>query len=189
VTVSTRFNFPSSRTLLSPSSRGFSTKLSSTIWSSALESVTNTLSAMEPSLSADSKTIINWCLDTFRPTRFYTERLGLPQTEYSKSQRGTPEFEGNRASQCKDLYKLVMKAVNKVADDYHTKEELNNAVAKQDDLSIDETTRPLLTQLGPVIWSESEPYMTVIRPSQYPQHLKFSTENDREKWVHLEEAS
>jgi hypothetical protein len=136
---------------------------------------------MEPFLSDDSDTIITWCLDRSRPTRFYTERLGLPQTEISKGRPGSPTFEGNGKSRCKQLYDSVMKTVNRVADRYSTKEELSSAARRRFGLPIVETARPLLTQLGPVIWSASGPYMTIIRPLQYPQYLKFDKENDRQK--------
>ncbi|KAH4054859.1 hypothetical protein HBH64_034400 [Parastagonospora nodorum] len=152
-----------------------------------------------PPLSADSNTIMAWCLAYDRPTQFYTQRLGLHHKEAfplernpvseqgspsqnnfttEKTKKGKPTFEGEVASQCKCLHKMIMEAVQRIADRYHTKEELETAVKLQHDLSISETTRPLLVHVGPIIWNKSEPYQTKIIPSQYPRHLKFQNEND-----------
>ncbi|KAH5564913.1 hypothetical protein HBI25_074440 [Parastagonospora nodorum] len=150
-------------------------------------------------LSADSNTIMAWCLAYDRPTQFYTQRLGLHHKEAfplgrnpvseqgspsqnnfttEKTKKGKPTFEGEVASQCKCLHKMIMEAVQRIADRYHTKEELETAVKLQHDLSISETTRPLLVHVGPIIWNKSELYQTKIIPSQYPRHLKFQNEND-----------
>jgi hypothetical protein len=140
-----------------------------------------------------------WCLAYERPTQFYTQRLGLHHKETlpletnpaskqgspsknssatEKKKKGKPTFEGEVASQCNRLHKMIMEAVQRIADKYHTKEELETAVKLQHDLSICETTRPLLVHVGPIIWNESEPHQTKILPSQYPRHLKFQNEND-----------
>lgn len=87
-------------------------------------------------------------------------------------------FEGEVASECNRLHKMIREAVQRIADIYHTKEELETAVKLQHDLSIVETTRPLLAHIGPIIWNDSEPYQTKILSGQYPRHLKFQNEND-----------
>jgi hypothetical protein len=143
---------------------------------------------MEPSLSADPNTIVNWCRDKLPPTHFYTERLGLPQTEKSK-ERGRPKFEGQGASKCRDLYRMVQQEARRVADRYHTKEDLVSAIVQQQNLSIAKTTEPLLDEHGPVIWSTFEPYVTRVREREYPQHLRYYDENDRKKSVASEQLS
>jgi len=89
-------------------------------------------------------------------------------------------FEGEVALECNCLHKRIMEAVQRIADRYHTKEELETAVKLQHDLSIAETTRPLLLDVGPIIWNDSGPHQTKIVPHQYPRHLKFGNKNDLE---------
>jgi hypothetical protein len=134
------------------------------------------------SLSNNSRATIEWCLSGIRPTEFFTVRLGLPHKEVLAAEKGKkkgkPKFEGQVAPQCDRLHKMIMESVQCIADKYHTKEELETAVKLQHDLSIAETTMPLLLHVGPVIWNESEPYQTNILPPQYPRHLKFENKND-----------
>jgi hypothetical protein len=137
---------------------------------------------MGPSLTADAPTLIEWSLKEPRPTSFFTGRLGLPQSDQSKTEKGRPSFEGNAADSCKDLYQSTLKGVKLLTQQFRAKEALRVATVQQRDELIEKTTGPILSEYGNLIWGVAEPYATRTGPA-YPKYLKHNNNNDRERWV------
>jgi hypothetical protein len=106
---------------------------------------------MEPSLTSDAVSMITWCLDTQRPTQFFTGRLGLPQSDYSKTKRGRTEFYGDAAHSFKNLYNSTLDIQKTLRDRFMTGENLRYAALNQRHTLIAGVTEPLLAQYGAVI--------------------------------------
>jgi hypothetical protein len=134
---------------------------------------------MEPSLTVDAASLITWSLSTNRKTCFFTGRLGLPQPESNKNQRGWTSFEGDLAPSCKALYESILDIRKVLLGRLKTKQ----GVRVAGDTLIAEVTEPLLAEHGATIWSESPPFSTVIDIWNYPKYLKHNNSSDRERLV------
>jgi hypothetical protein len=134
---------------------------------------------MEPSLTVDAASLIAWSLSTHRKTRFFTGRLGLPQPESNKKQKGRTAFEGDLAPSCKALYESILDIRRVLLRRFETKQGLRVA----GDALIAEVTEPLLAEHGATIWSDSPPFSTVIDTWNYPKYLKHNNSSDRERLV------
>jgi hypothetical protein len=134
---------------------------------------------MEPPLTADAASLITWSLNSYRKTCFFTSRLGLPQPESNKNQRGWTSFEGDLAPSCRALYDSLRDIRKVLLSRLKTKQ----GVRVAGDTLIAEVTEPLLAEHGATIWSDSPPFSTVIDIWNYPKYLKHNNSSDRERLV------
>jgi hypothetical protein len=141
---------------------------------------------MEPSLTADPATLITWSLRNNRLTHFFTARLGLPQKQSSKNEKGRAIFEGDLALRSKALYASVLKLRRALVVRFGTKQRLRGIEESQRHILITEVTELLFAVHGPLIWSASPPFSTVIDVANYPKHLKHNNVSDRERLAMLE---
>jgi hypothetical protein len=64
---------------------------------------------------------------------------------------------------------------------FGTKQRLRDVEITQRQSLMSEVTKLLLDVHGPLIWSESPPFSTVIDAANYPKHLKHNNISDRER--------
>jgi hypothetical protein len=137
-----------------------------------------------PSLTAGPSEVIKWCIKKIRPTRFFTGRLGLPQTKHNEGDRSQIEFSGDAALDCKALYdewrqarRDMLEAHFKWKDDLREK-----AVSEFKDLSF-RYISPLLDRYGPTLWPESHDVHAgeSIDSDHYPRRLVYTSKLDRER--------
>jgi hypothetical protein len=124
--------------------------------------------------------MITWCLlkRCRAKTSFYTGRLGLRQLEHKQ---GPPRFYGHAAQSWKALHQSTLEAQKLLRSRFKTKDDLRAAALDQGHTLITEVTEPLLAEHGAIIWNISAPYSTILNNSAYPEYLRYSEDNDRER--------
>lgn len=134
-----------------------------------------------PPLTASPSEIIKWCIKQKRPTQFFTSRIGIPQAEHSKGDRGRTDFEGNSASHCKSLYHAWLQARKDMADaHFEWKDDLREkAVSEYNDLS-SQYIDPLLDEYGPILWPDHrDVHAGRTISADYPRRLVYTRQPDR----------
>jgi hypothetical protein len=136
---------------------------------------------MYPSLTADPATMISWSLSNNRPTHFFTARLGLSQKKSNKNEKDRAIFDGDLALRSTALYRSILEIRRALIIRFGTKQGLRGVEERQRHTLITEVTDLLFAIHGPLIWSASPPFLTVIDEANYPKHLKHNDSSDHER--------